>query len=185
MNGTEPGNRGRGCDRRESPYALGSAGQRRQPGAKVSWDKFRGGGRSGPVLRQKAEWAPALPGVGLLGLRLPVPSRSRLSLIPVALVLPVACSQISLLFLHGDPPKGKRRCEATCSLLREWLCGLVARTLRRACTARDVLEPQYPLLGDGGTYAVLAPSACLFASARRCLDQITVKVLTGQKIFRF
>lgn len=26
---------------------------------------------------------------------------------------------------------------------------------------------------------------CLFASARRCLDQITVKVLTGQKIFRF
>lgn len=115
MNGTEPGNRGRGCDRRESPYALGSAGQRRQPGAKVSWDKFRGGGRSGPVLRQKAEWAPALPGVGLLGLRLPVPSRSRLSLIPVALVLPVACSQISLLFLHGDPPKGKRRCEATCS----------------------------------------------------------------------
>lgn len=123
MNGTEPGNRGRGRDRRESPYALGSAGQqdsrtarqRRQPGAKVSWDKFRGGGRSGPVLRQKTERTLALPGVGFLGLRLPVPSRSRLSLIPMALVLPVACSQISLLFLHGDPPQGKGRCEATCS----------------------------------------------------------------------
>lgn len=92
-----------------------TAGQRRQPGAKVSWDKFRGGGCSGPVLRQKTERAPVLPGVRLLGLRLPAPSRSRLSLIPVALVLPVACSQISVLFLHGDPPQGKRRCEATCS----------------------------------------------------------------------
>lgn len=67
MNGTEPRNRVRGRGRWESPCALGSAGQQDSAGSperKLVGIKFRGGRRSGPVLRQKTERAPGTDGSG-------------------------------------------------------------------------------------------------------------------------
>lgn len=67
------------------------------------------------VLGRKTERAPGQASVGLLGLRFPVPSLSRVPPLPVILALPLAGSRISLLFVHGDPLWGKRRCEASCA----------------------------------------------------------------------
>lgn len=82
---------------------------------KVRCDKFRSGQRSCSCLGAEDERAPGQAGVGLLGLRFPVPSLSRVTPLPVILALPLAGSRISLLFVHGDPLWGKRRCEASCA----------------------------------------------------------------------
>lgn len=53
----------------------------------------------------------------------------------------------------------------------------------RAHTPLDVLEPYYPRLEDGAHRHYWPLRG--FAGARWWLDQITIKVLIGQKIFRF
>lgn len=83
------------------------------PARKVRCDKFRSGRRSCGCLGAGDREGSGTGWCRSPALRLPVPSLPRVTPLPVILAFPLVGSRISLLFVHGDPLWGKRRCEAS------------------------------------------------------------------------
>lgn len=161
------------------PAHLGALGRGTapEPGAKVSWDKFRGGERScccpgaegGEGSRHRPVSNPwerdfLSQGSYTLFSRTCDSSRWRVR------------GFLCLSSMETD--LGGTRVRSQCRLLRECLCGLVARTLR-AYPALCVFEPQYPPW-EKWAHRARAGSLCVFGSTKCWLDPITIKALSGR-----
>lgn len=158
----ETGQANPGSRERPLGVALHTRG-RREPAAKVRWDKFRSGERSCRSPGRKTERAPAQAAVGLLGPRPSDPSVSGFSLLPVILALPRGVGSVEdfSAFRPWRSAVGEAKVQSQLfrQLTEEGLCCLV---VPRTSTALEVREPQ-SYAGRSGRVGTIGPSACLSA----------------------